>query len=112
VEENVTNREWTLNLWPHVGRLATGVGAILFGISLLVATRAAGQEVTPERLVHAGKEPQNWLTFFGNYRAWSYSPLNQITRDYCRWQAVSGGSKQRRFCYGRGDWEADLELRL
>jgi alcohol dehydrogenase (cytochrome c) len=81
VEENVTNREWTLNLWPHVGRLATGVGAILFGISLLVATRAAGQEVTPERLVHAGKEPQNWLTFFGNYRAWSYSPLNQITRE-------------------------------
>ena len=77
----MTKREWTQNLGRHVGRLAAGVGAVLFGLSLLVATQAAGQEVTPERLVHAGKEPQNWLTFFGNYRAWSYSPLNQITRD-------------------------------
>ena len=64
-----------------MGRLATGVGAVLFGLSLLVAhagRREGGKSrrsasFTPE------KEPQNWLTFYGNYKAWSYSPLNQIT---------------------------------
>jgi len=53
-------------------------------------------EVTPERIVHAAKEPQNWLTFYGNYRAWSYSPLNQITRENVHrlapvWTFPSGG---------------------
>ena len=33
------------------------------------------------RLEHSDKEPQNWLTFYGNYKGWSYSPLNQITRE-------------------------------
>ena len=33
------------------------------------------------RIEHAEKEPQNWLTFYGNYGGWSYSPLNQITRE-------------------------------
>ncbi|MBO0857226.1 MAG: hypothetical protein J2P21_01975, partial [Chloracidobacterium sp.] len=40
----------------------------------------AMREVTGERLAHATKEPQNWMTYFGSYDAQRYSPLNQITR--------------------------------
>jgi len=39
------------------------------------------QEPTAARIERTDKEPQNWLTYYGNYGAWSYSPLNQITRD-------------------------------
>jgi alcohol dehydrogenase (cytochrome c) len=39
------------------------------------------KEVTSERLVNAAKEPQNWMTYFGNYNAQRYSALNQITRE-------------------------------
>jgi alcohol dehydrogenase (cytochrome c) len=35
--------------------------------------------VTPERLARAGDEPQNWLTYWGNYQATHYSGLTQIT---------------------------------
>jgi alcohol dehydrogenase (cytochrome c) len=42
------------------------------------------KEPTWSRLEHGDKEPQNWLTYFGNNRAWSYSPLNQITRENVR----------------------------
>jgi alcohol dehydrogenase (cytochrome c) len=45
------------------------------------AGAAAAQDATTSRIEHADKEPQNWLTFYGNYRGWSYSPLNQITRE-------------------------------
>jgi PQQ-dependent dehydrogenase (methanol/ethanol family) len=34
---------------------------------------------TYERLAHSTEEPQNWLTYWGNYQAHHYSPLDQIT---------------------------------
>ena len=37
--------------------------------------------VTPQRLVHAESEPQNWLMFAGSYSSQHYSLLNQITSD-------------------------------
>jgi alcohol dehydrogenase (cytochrome c) len=45
-------------------------------LSLAVLALPSGQEVTPERI--AAAEPQNWLTYGGNYQAWRYSPLEQI----------------------------------
>src|ERR1700680_2760058 len=42
---------------------------------------AAAQGPTTSRIEHADKEPQNWLSFYGNYRGWSYRELNQITRE-------------------------------
>ncbi len=75
----MSNHEWEKNLWRLGRRYGAGICLFLFGLCLPAATPAAAQEVTPERIVHAAKEPQNWLTFYGNYRAWSYSPLNQIT---------------------------------
>src|ERR1700730_6813931 len=45
------------------------------------ARSLAAQESTTLRIEHADKEPQNWLSFYGDYRGWSYSGLNQITRE-------------------------------
>jgi alcohol dehydrogenase (cytochrome c) len=81
MEGNVSKHERKTKLGLHWRQFVAGVGMVLFGICFVGAMRAEGQEIAPERIVHAAKEPQNWLTFFGNYRAWSYSPLNQITRE-------------------------------
>ena len=47
---------------------------------LLATTSAPAQQTTQSRLERAEKEPQNWLTYYGNYNGWSYSQLNQINR--------------------------------
>ena len=44
----------------------------------LLSFRVHGQ-VTSQRLAAAANEPQNWLTYSGNYSSTRYSPLNQIT---------------------------------
>jgi alcohol dehydrogenase (cytochrome c) len=36
--------------------------------------------VTYDRLLHADREPHNWLTYSGNYAGHRYSPLTQINR--------------------------------
>ena len=36
-------------------------------------------QVTYNRILDAGKEPQNWLTYSGSYLSQRYSPLTQIT---------------------------------
>src|SRR5919107_3903958 len=35
-------------------------------------------EVSYDRILHAQKEPGNWLTYSGNYAGHRYSPLDQI----------------------------------
>jgi glucose dehydrogenase len=35
---------------------------------------------TYERILHAEREPQNWLTYGGSYASQRYSPLTEITR--------------------------------
>jgi alcohol dehydrogenase (cytochrome c) len=59
--------------------------AVVFLLWLIFAG-ASGvfAQVTPARIENADKEPQNWLTFYGNYKAWSYSQLSQITRSNVR----------------------------
>ena len=63
--------------------LATRACSVLFllCLNLGAAGVASAQDATTSRIEHADREPQNWLTFYGNYRGWSYSPLNQITRE-------------------------------
>jgi len=48
--------------------------ALLFGIA---GTLSA--QVSFDRIVNAGQEPQNWLTYSGNMMSQRYSPLAQIT---------------------------------
>src|SRR5260370_5424371 len=43
----------------------------------LFAALASGQ-VTFERLLNAGKEPQNWLTYSGDYAGRRFSSLDQV----------------------------------
>jgi alcohol dehydrogenase (cytochrome c) len=38
-------------------------------------------QVTYDRLLHADREPQNWLTYSGGYASHRYSALTQINRD-------------------------------
>ncbi len=45
-----------------------------------LATAPLNAQVTYQRLVHSASEPQNWLTYSGNYNGWRYSKLDQIRR--------------------------------
>ena len=45
--------------------------------ALMSATSISAQ-VSFERLLHAAREPGNWLTFHGNLAGTRYSPLEQI----------------------------------
>ena len=45
------------------------------------ALASSAQEPTAARIERADQEPQNWLTYYGNYAAWSYSSLNQVNRE-------------------------------
>src|SRR3954454_22030697 len=38
-------------------------------------------QVTRDRILHADREPQNWLTYSGSYAGIRYSPLSQINRE-------------------------------
>ncbi len=46
----------------------------------LLASAPLGAQVTPDRLLHPDREPQNWLTYSGGYAGQRYSPLSQINR--------------------------------
>jgi alcohol dehydrogenase (cytochrome c) len=55
----------------------------IVGLSLLLAMMTVLVEqdpaqVTASRIAGGAREPQNWLTYSGNYRGWRYSPLDQI----------------------------------
>src|SRR5208283_4784909 len=52
----------------------------LFLPALFVAGILPAQ-VTYDRILHADREPQNWLTYSGNYAGTRFSPLTQINRD-------------------------------
>ncbi len=44
-----------------------------------LAVGALSAQVTVDRLLKPDQEPQNWLTYSGNYKGWRHSPLKQIT---------------------------------
>lgn len=57
---------------PNIPRFAAAL--------LLAAGLALGEDVDSARLNRAGDEPHNWLTYYGAYESWRYSPLDQINR--------------------------------
>jgi alcohol dehydrogenase (cytochrome c) len=61
-----------------MARIARSVAVAALWAGLAGAAPAA--EVTPERLLHAAEEPQNWLMNLGSYRGDRYSGLAQIDR--------------------------------
>jgi len=52
--------------------------AVLFASFFVVASARAQGQVTPERLLNAAKEPQNWLMYSGDYAGHRHSALDQI----------------------------------
>jgi len=48
-------------------------------LSLLLLAGSLAAQVTPDRLLNADKEPQNWLNYSGGFMSQRYSPLTQIT---------------------------------
>jgi len=52
--------------------------ALLAGSLLAAAWPAVAAEVTPDRLAHADREPQNWLMNHRTYDSQRYSPLDKI----------------------------------
>ena len=51
--------------------------SLLAGVTI-AALPALAAEVTPERLINADREPQNWLMNHRTYDAQRYSPLDKI----------------------------------
>jgi hypothetical protein len=47
-------------------------------IGLLVAGIISPAQVTFDRILHAEREPGNWLTYSGNYSSHRFSPLDQM----------------------------------
>src|ERR1700752_4707921 len=54
---------------------------LLAGSAMLATAPAIAADVTPDRLVNADREPQNWLMNHRTYDAQRYSPLDRINRD-------------------------------
>src|SRR5580704_17657221 len=48
-------------------------------ILTIAAAASLSAQITFDRLLHADREPQNWLTYSGTYNAQRYSLLDQIT---------------------------------
>ena len=57
--------------------------SLMAGVTI-AALPALAVEVTPERLVNADREPQNWLMNHRTYDAQRYSPLDKINKGNVR----------------------------
>ncbi len=57
------------------GRAAMAIGTT---IALLCSTGAYAADVDHKRLTNAAAEPDNWMTYHGNYEGWHFSALDEI----------------------------------
>jgi len=58
--------------------MGTRKNVAVWSLLLACVTVPAFSQVTSDRLLKAAREPQNWLTYSGNYAGWRYSTLEQI----------------------------------
>ena len=52
---------------------------VLLGVLFVAYGSAARAQVTPDRLLRAAEEPQNWLTYSGTYASQRHSLLGELT---------------------------------
>ena len=52
----------------------------ILAAALLTVAATPAAEVDAERLNTAHSDTDNWLTYYGNYLSWRYSPLDAINR--------------------------------
>ena len=62
----------------------------------LARAGAAPQQPAAASIAQAAKQPQNWLTFFGNYQAWSYSSARSHQPRKCKTRRAGVGLFHRR----------------
>src|SRR5713101_10167145 len=55
------------------------LGALLIFMTAGICTEQTFGQVTFQRLLEASKEPQNWLTYSGDYTGHRYSGLDQVS---------------------------------
>src|SRR5215475_12780216 len=80
-------RTWKPNSYPFVRAgvhtreelMNRRTTSMLAGVTI-AALPALAAEVTPERLVNADREPQNWLMNHRTYDAQRFSPLDKINK--------------------------------
>jgi len=66
----------------QIADIAAFLGTLKGETSAMNASGASGaRRAVNERILHADREPQNWLTYSGTYASQRYSLLNQLTRD-------------------------------
>src|SRR5882757_9896131 len=64
-----------------MGAMTGNIRKLLLGrIAALTACPASTADVTPERLINADKEPQNWLMNHRTYDAQRFSPLAKVNK--------------------------------
>src|SRR4029077_1430195 len=61
-----------------LGRTRSRVAGAVFVVLLSGGASLMRAQVTAQRLVGSGKEPQNWMTYSGDYAGRRYSALEQI----------------------------------
>lgn len=54
-------------------------------------------QVTFERLLNASNEPQNWLTYSGDYAGRRFSTLDQVNKAKCTFTDCKVGLPDRRY---------------
>jgi alcohol dehydrogenase (cytochrome c) len=59
-------------------------GTAMLAGAVIAVSPALAAEVSPERLIHADREPQNWLMNHRTYDGQRFSPLSRINRDNVR----------------------------
>ncbi len=68
-------------MWASIRKQVRLAPVSVLSFCLLFLAHAQGQEPTWDRLLNSDREPQNWLSYGGNYAAHRYSALDQITRE-------------------------------
>ena len=60
------------------------LGALLIFVTTGVCAERVFGQVTFQRLLDSSKEPQNWLTYSGDYAGHRYSTLDQVSKENVR----------------------------
>ena len=70
-------------MWRRIAavhRFRLRLDTLLSIVLIASALPAYAQEPTWERLINSDREPQNWMSYGGNYAAHRFSALDQINR--------------------------------
>src|SRR5262249_59111293 len=71
-------------MWRRIAaehRFPIRLNTLISFVLIASALPAYAQEPSWERLINSDREPQNWMSYGGNYAAHCFSALDQINRE-------------------------------